>query len=192
MVKRLFDIILSLLCLVITGWIILFFYVAIILTTGQNGFFLQERIGRYGKKFTIFKLKSMADTPFGKKISPIGTFIRKYKIDEFPQFLNILIGDMSFVGPRPDVAGYYDALQGEERCLLELRPGLTGPATIKYAREEELLSGKEDPIYYNDNVIFPDKVNLNMMYYKNRSFFLDLKLLFNTFLGRLPADFAGK
>nr|WP_322626389.1 sugar transferase [uncultured Flavobacterium sp.] len=192
MIKRCFDIVLSLFCLVITGWITLFFYLVITLTTRQNGFFFQERIGRFGKRFTIFKLRSMSDMPFGKKVTSIGRFIRKYKIDEFPQFLNILIGDMSFVGPRPDIAGYYDVLQGDERCLLELRPGLTGPASIKYAREEELLSASDNPLFFNDNVLFPDKVALNMIYYKKQSFILDLQLLLYTFLGKLPADFAGK
>ena len=109
-----------------------------------------------------------------------GATLRKYKLDELPELWNVLIGDMSLVGPRPDVPGYADKLKGEERLILKLRPGVTGPASIKYANEEEILSQQKDPIKYNDEVIYPDKVRINLDYYYNQSVFRDIKLLFQT------------
>lgn len=134
----------------------------------------------------------MADTPSGKQVTGVGGFLRRSKIDELPQLLNILKGDMSFVGPRPDVPGYYDVLTGQDRCLLQLRPGLTGPASIKYANEEELLAMSKDSVYLNDKVIFPDKVRLNLIYYKKQSLWLDVKLLVCTLLRKLPKEFQDK
>lgn len=116
------------------------------------------------------------------KISPIGSFLRKYKIDELPQLLNILKGEMSFVGPRPDIEGYYDKLTGEERKILELKPGLTSEASIIYKNEEELLAKQNNPLKYNDEVLFPEKIRLNLDYYYNRSIFLDLKIILRTLL----------
>ena len=113
-------------------------------------------------------------------ISALGVFLRKSKIDELPQLYNVLVGDMSFVGPRPDVAGYYDQLQGDARTLLDLKPGITGPASLKYYNEEQLLSQQANPVHYNDTVIFPDKVRMNLDYYYNRSFIYDLKIIINT------------
>lgn len=116
------------------------------------------------------------------KISPIGSFLRKYKIDELPQLLNILKGEMSFVGPRPDIEGYYDKLTGEERKILELKPGLTSEASIIFRNEEELLAKQNNPLKYNDEVLFPEKIRLNLDYYYNRSISLDLKIILRTLL----------
>tara|TARA_B100000161_G_scaffold150219_1_gene107022 strand:- start:1452 stop:1865 length:414 start_codon:yes stop_codon:yes gene_type:complete len=115
-----------------------------------------------------------------KRITPFGAILRKYKLDELPELINVLLGDMSFVGPRPDVPGYADLLTGENRNILKLRPGITGPASIKYSNEEEILSNKENPIEYNNNVIYPDKVRLNLEYYYNNSIWLDIKIIFAT------------
>lgn len=188
MAKRLFDIFLALIGLLLTGWLILFFFIAATLSTGYNGLFRQVRIGRYGKKFTIYKLRSMKDMHDVKVVTATGRFMRKYKIDELPQLFNILEGTMSFVGPRPDLPGYYDLLQGEDRELLKIRPGLTGPASLKYANEEELLAAADDPDYLNDYVIFPDKVRINLAYQKHQSFWLDIKLIIYTMLRRQPKE----
>ncbi len=118
--------------------------------------------------------------PDGERMMKIGNFVRKTSLDELPQLLNVLQGRMSMVGPRPDIAGYYDTLEGEQRKILALKPGLTSEAALKYANEEELLSSQEHPLKYNDEVIFPDKVRMNLNYYYNRSFFSDLKLIFKT------------
>lgn len=119
----------------------------------------------------------------GITVTPLGKFLRRSKADELPQLWNVLVGEMSLVGPRPDVPGYYDGLQGEERALLQLRPGITGPASLKYANEEEILATQSNPLQYNDEVIFPDKVKINMHYLKNRSMALDIKILFLTVTG---------
>ena len=110
--------------------------------------------------------------------------LRKYKLDELPELWNVLIGDMSFVGPRPDVPGYADMLQGDDRRVLELKPGITGPASLKYRNEEEILALQDDPIKYNDEVIFPDKVKINLKYLDNWSFFEDIKIIVYTVLGK--------
>ena len=114
-------------------------------------------------------------------ISPLGRFLRKTKLDELPQLWNVLIGDMSFVGPRPDIPGYYDILEGEARKVLELKPGITSLASIKYRDEECILKTQNNPSEYNDTVLFPDKVKMNLDYYYNRSFFGDLKIILKTF-----------
>ncbi len=114
------------------------------------------------------------------RITPFGATLRKYKLDELPELWNILVGDMSFVGPRPDVPGYADKLTGNDREILKLKPGITGPASIKYANEEELLALQDDPIRYNDEVIFPDKVRINRQYLQERSFWGDLGWIWRT------------
>jgi lipopolysaccharide/colanic/teichoic acid biosynthesis glycosyltransferase len=114
------------------------------------------------------------------RITPLGAILRKYKLDELPELWNVLIGDMSFVGPRPDVPGYADKLEGEDRLILKLRPGITGPASLKYANEEDILAQVKDPIKYNDEVIFPDKVKINLDYYYHHTFIGDIKLIFQT------------
>ena len=146
--------------------------------TKSFGLFLQKRIGQFGKPFMIFKLKTMHSNT--EKVTFFGSFFRKYKIDELPQFFNVLIGNMSIVGPRPDVTGYYDALQGEDRKVLNLKPGITSLASIKYKNEEQLLLQQQNPIDYNDNIIFPDKVKMNLSYYYNQSILLDIKIILKT------------
>jgi lipopolysaccharide/colanic/teichoic acid biosynthesis glycosyltransferase len=155
-------------------------------------FFCQQRVGKDGKLFTMYKFRSMSAHHDGSSVSvagesritPLGAALRRYKIDELPELWNVLIADMSFVGPRPDVPGYADKLQGADRIILNLRPGITGPASLKYRNEEELLSTVEDPIRYNDEIIYPDKVRINRYYTENYSFADDIRMIFCTILGR--------
>lgn len=154
--------------------------------------FKQKRVGRDGRLFTMYKFRSMTVSHGGSSVSvagesritPFGAIIRKYKLDELPELWNVLIGDMSFVGPRPDVPGYADELQGRDREVLRLRPGITGPASLKYRDEEELLALQPDPQKYNDEVIFPDKVRINLYYLHHYSFIKDIEMIFCTVLGR--------
>lgn len=154
--------------------------------------FKQTRIGRHGKPFTMYKFRSMTMHHSGSSVSvkgesritPLGSVLRKYKLDELPELWNVLKGDMSLVGPRPDVPGYADKLQGDDREILRLRPGITGPASLKYRNEEELLAQQDDPQRYNDEVIFPDKTRINRAYLAHWSFGLDLKIIFCTVLGK--------
>ena len=156
-------------------------------------FFTQKRVGRYGRLFSIYKFRTMYSRQTNKspvsvlgeeRITPVGAFLRKYKLDELPELWNILKGNMSFVGPRPDVPGYADSLQGENRKILELLPGLTGPATLKYRNEEELLAMQENPKKYNDEILFPDKVRINLYYYHHPSMWNDLKIMYCTIFKR--------
>jgi lipopolysaccharide/colanic/teichoic acid biosynthesis glycosyltransferase len=117
------------------------------------------------------------------RITPLGHFLRKTKIDELPQLINVFLGQMSFVGPRPDVPGFADRLMGEDRIILSVRPGITGPATLKYREEEELLAGQDNPEKYNDEIIFPDKVRLNREYVANYSFWKDIQYIYQTIFG---------
>jgi lipopolysaccharide/colanic/teichoic acid biosynthesis glycosyltransferase len=165
--------------LLITGWFILLLILLAYIDTGK-GLFLQTRVGQYGNLFTIYKIRSMHKKD--GNISNYGKFLRGSKLDELPQLLNIVLGQMSFVGPRPDVPGYYDQLQGEARKLLELKPGFCSRAALKYFNEETLLAKQHDPLYYNDTVIFPDKVRMNLEYYYNQSFLEDLRILWKCFL----------
>lgn len=159
---------------------------------GGPAIFTQLRVGRYGRLFTIYKFRTMTVDHDGSSVSvagesritPLGAKLRKYKLDELPELWNVLKGDMSFVGPRPDIPGYADALEGDDREMLKLRPGITGPATLKYRNEEELLASVEDPQKYNDEVIFPDKVRINRYYLHHYSFWLDIKMILATVLGR--------
>ena len=155
-------------------------------------FFIQKRVGRNGTLFACHKFRSMTIGHGGSSVSvagesritPLGAKLRKYKLDELPELWDVLIGNMSFVGPRPDVPGYADKLKGDDRIILNLRPGITGPATLKYRNEEELLATVENPIKYNDEVIYPDKVRLNRYYAEHYSFIDDIKMIFCTILGR--------
>jgi lipopolysaccharide/colanic/teichoic acid biosynthesis glycosyltransferase len=154
--------------------------------------FKQQRVGRNGKLFTMYKFRSMKvahsvssiSVAGESRITPLGAVLRKYKLDELPELWNVLIGDMSFVGPRPDVPGYADLLKGRDRDILKLRPGITGPASLKYRNEEQILAQVEDPVKYNDEVIFPDKVRINLYYLENQSLWMDIKLIVCTILGR--------
>ncbi len=154
--------------------------------------FKQQRVGRYGKLFTMYKFRSMTVGHGGSSVSvagesritPLGAKLRHYKLDELPELWNVLIGDMSFVGPRPDVPGYADRLEGEAREVLKSRPGITGPASLKYRDEEDLLAGQSNPQKYNDEVIYPDKVRINRYYLHHYSFIKDIQMIFCTVLGR--------
>lgn len=193
MLKFVFDRICALLGLIILCPILLLISIAIKIKM-PNGpiLFRQKRVGRNGRYFVMYKFRSMIVNHGGSSVSvagenritPLGAKLRKYKLDELPELWNVLIGDMSFVGPRPDVPGYADKLQGIDREVLKLRPGITGPASLKYRNEEEILASVENPQQYNDDVIFPDKVRINLYYLNNYSFFTDLKIIFCTVLGR--------
>lgn len=153
--------------------------------------FTQKRVGKNGKLFTMYKFRSMTVGHGGSSVSvagesritPLGAKLRHYKLDELPELWNVLIGDMSFVGPRPDVPGYADQLKGNDRDVLKLRPGITGPASLKYRDEEDLLALQIDPQRYNDEVIFPDKVRINLYYLNHYSFIKDIQMIFCTVLG---------
>ncbi len=159
---------------------------------GGPVFYTQNRVGRHGKLFKIYKFRSMAVEHDGKsvtvagenRITPLGRVLRKFKLDELPELWNVFIGQMSFVGPRPDVPGYADELTGNDRRILELRPGITGPASLKYRNEEELLASVENPLEYNDKVIFPDKVRINLYYIDHYSFIKDIQMIICTVLGK--------
>ena len=190
-IKYLFDKIMALIGMVILFpfMLIIFIIHKIVMPKGKF-LFLQERIGQYGKPFRIYKIRTMKDdvddnnvfvtTANDKRILPFGKFLRKTKLDEIVELVNVLKGEMSLVGPRPDVAGYADKLTGEDRKILELRPGITGPASLKYINEEELLAKVDDPKKYNDEMIYPDKVKINLEYYYNRTFWGDVKIIFKT------------
>lgn len=189
--KWLFDRVLSLVGL-LALWPVLL-VVAILIKFKMPGgpvLFIQKRVGRDGKLFTMHKFRSMAVSHDGSSISvagearitPLGAMLRKYKLDELPELWDVLIGNMSFVGPRPDVPGYADQLQGNDRRILELRPGITGPASLKYRDEEELLAKVDNPVEYNDTVIFPDKVRINLFYLEHYSFMKDIQMIFCTIL----------
>ena len=159
---------------------------------GGPALFTQKRVGRHGKLFTMHKFRSMTVSHSGSSVSvagearitPLGAILRRYKLDELPELWDVLIGNMSFVGPRPDVPGYADQLKGNDRRVLELRPGITGPASLKYRDEEELLAKVENPIEYNDTVIYPDKVRINLYYLDHYSFIKDIQMIFCTVLGK--------
>ncbi len=191
-IKRGFDIVVSSVLLAAFGWVMVVGYVIATISTRQNGFFLQKRVGKDGKIFHIIKLRTMRDLPRidttvttdnDPRITKAGALLRKTKIDEFPQLINVLMGQMSLVGPRPDVPGYADKLEGEDRVILSVRPGITGPATLKYKDEERLLAMQKDPKKYNDEVIYPDKVRINREYVENYSFRKDLHYLYRTLVG---------
>ncbi|WP_311156149.1 sugar transferase [Prevotella histicola] len=199
--KWLFDKLASLFGLLFLSPILL--VVAILIKVKMPGpvLFCQKRVGQYGKLFTVYKFRSMtvkAEASVASRdsdatsiasteqnrITPLGEKLRRYKLDELPELWNVLKGDMSFVGPRPDVPGYADQLQGEERDILKLKPGITGPASLKYRNEEELLASVDNPAQYNDEVIFPDKVKLNLYYLKHYSFIKDIQMIICTVLGK--------
>lgn len=191
--KSIFDRGMSFFGLVILSPVL--FSVAVLVRLKMPGgpvIFKQQRVGQYGKLFTMYKFRSMTESHSGssvsvkgeRRITPLGARLRKYKLDELPELWNVLMGDMSFVGPRPDVPGYADKLEGESRRILFLKPGITGPASLKYRNEEELLAEQEDPQKFNDEVLFPDKVRINIEYLNNWSFWNDIKIIIYTVLGK--------
>lgn len=192
-VKRSFDLGMSLFGLLLCGWLVLLCFALASIDTRQNGFFSQARVGRNGKTFRILKIRSMrpvkdVTTTVTQKHDPritwLGSQFRRFKLDELPQLWNVLLGDMSFVGPRPDVPGFADKLEGEDRIVLSIRPGITGPASLRFKDEESLLAEQEDPEAYNRDVIFPEKVRINKEYIRNYSFRKDLGYIFTTIFGR--------
>jgi lipopolysaccharide/colanic/teichoic acid biosynthesis glycosyltransferase len=187
--KRGFDLILSMIGLLLIWWVIFLAFIIATVDTKKSGFFLQERIGLNGKGFRTIKLRTMREiegistsiTQAGdRRITPVGAFFRKTKLDELPQLINVFLGHMSFVGPRPDVPGYADRLTDRDRAILAVRPGITGPATLKYRYEEEILAKVENPDKYNDEVIYPDKVRINREYVSNYSFTGDVYYIIRT------------
>ena len=190
---------------------------------GGPAFFCQKRVGKDGRLFTCHKFRTMVVKYSGSSVSvsgdaritPLGAKLRHWKLDELPELWDVLIGNMSFVGPRPDVPGYADQLQGDDRVVLRLRPGITGPATLKYRLEDEMIadfvgkvrtgadcgialpegyekmSEQELAVWYNDTVIYPDKVRLNKYYYEHYSFWKDIEMIFATVLG-IKISFAGE
>ena len=227
MLKWIFDRVAALCGLLLIWW--LFPIVAILIKVKMPGgpvFFVQKRVGKNGKLFNCHKFRSMTVKHSGStvsvagdsRITPFGAKLRHYKIDELPGLWDVLIGNMSFVGPRPDVPGYADKLEGADRDVLKLRPGITGPATLKYRVEDEMIAdfvqqikaGKNEQVakfdslpdfssmtdqeiavWYNDNVIYPDKVRLNCYYYRNYSFIKDIQMIFDTVLGK-KIEYAGE
>ena len=211
--KYLFDRILSLFGLIILSPVMLVVAVLIRVKMGGPVLFKQERVGKDGKLFTIFKFRTMEEgqdefsiSMVGdQRILPLGIKLRKYKLDELPQLWNVLKGKMSFVGPRPDVPGYADLLQGNDREMLKLRPGITGPASLKYRNEEDLIadyvkqaktqgdtrSERDIALWFNDNVLWPDKVRINCYYASHYSFLKDIEMIFCTVLGK-KMEYAGE
>lgn len=190
--KRLFDLVAATVGLLLTGWLIALAYLLARLDTGESGFFRQTRVGKDGKLFQVIKIRTMRNDPTlhttvtasnDPRITRLGHLFRRMKIDELPQLINVLRGEMSFVGPRPDVPGFADKLTGEDRIILTVRPGITGPATLKFRDEEELLAQQDDPEAYNRDVIYPEKVRLNRQYIEQYSFKQDLYYIWCTFTG---------
>lgn len=218
--KWIFDRVAALCGLMLIWWV--FPLVSILIKVKMPGgpaFFCQKRVGKDGKLFTCHKFRTMTVKHSGSSVSvagdnritPFGAKLRHYKVDELPELWDVLIGNMSFVGPRPDVPGYADKLTGSDRDVLKLRPGITGPATLKYRVEDEMIaefveqikegkneqvakfenlpdftsmSDQEIAVWYNDNIIYPDKVHLNCYYYRNYSFLKDILMIFATVLGK--------
>lgn len=190
-IKYLFDRVFSFLGLVIVSPFLFVIFVIHKIKMPRGTFlYRQVRIGKDGKSFRIFKIRTMKDgSEEGGSVSvyddprvlPFGKWLRESKVDTLFELVNVLIGDMSFVGPRPDVPGYADKLEGDDRRILQLRPGITGPASLKYRHEDRILAQQSDPKRYNDEIIYPDKVKINLDYMDNWSFFLDIKILWKTF-----------
>lgn len=190
--KRVLDLTVATAALVVAGWLILLGAAASAIAHGGSGFFVQHRVGRHGVTFPLLKLKTMrastglettvttADDP---RITGVGRFLRTTKLDELPQFVNVLLGHMSLVGPRPDVPGFADRLTGADRIILSVAPGITGPATLAYRHEEDLLAAQDDPERYNREVIYPDKVRLNRAYVEEYAFWRDVVYLWRTLTG---------
>ena len=191
--KYIFDRLMSFLGLLFL-WPVLIIVAVLIRYNMPGGpvLFTQKRVGRHGRLFTMYKFRTMTVNHGGSSVSvagearitPLGSKLRRYKLDELPELWNVLIGDMSFVGPRPDVPGYADKLTDDDRRILYLRPGITGPASLKYRHEEELLAKVDNPQEYNDSVIYPDKIRLNLYYLDHYSFFKDFQMIICTILGK--------
>ena len=205
--KWIFDRLVSLIGLLVLWPVLLIVAVLVkVKMPGGPAFFVQKRVGKGGKLFKCHKFRTMTVKHNGStvsvagdsRITPLGAKLRHYKLDELPGLWDVLIGNMSFVGPRPDVPGYADKLQGDDRDVLKLRPGITGPATLKYRLEDEMIAeyvakkqvegdtreAQDIAVEYNDNIIYPDKVRLNCYYYRHYSFIKDIQIIFCTVLGK--------
>lgn len=185
--KSLFDYLLAIILALLTGWMIILLVIIMSIELGSFGWFSQVRIGKDGRRFQFYKIRTMylPGTSYVSKsgdanISKIGRHLRRYKLDELPQLINVLKGDMSFVGPRPDVPGFADCLEGEYKVILSVKPGITGPSSIKFRNEEFLLSRQPDPENYNKKILWPEKLKINKEYIKTRSFSKDLFYLYKT------------
>jgi lipopolysaccharide/colanic/teichoic acid biosynthesis glycosyltransferase len=175
--------------LALTSWLIVGFWLFMSVDTRSNGMFSQLRVGKDGRLFKVYKIRTMrangtllttVTVENDLRITKLGRILRRLKLDELPQLFNVLKGDMSFVGPRPDVPGYADSLSDEDRLILTVRPGITGPATLKYRDEERILASVPDPERYNEKIIFPDKVIINKNYVVNYSFRKDIEYILRT------------
>jgi len=191
-IKRGFDILLAIIGIVLTWWIMLLAWIVASIETKSNGLFRQKRIGKDAKEFWVYKIKTMypnsknsstVTVANDNRITKSGRFFRRTKIDELPQLFNVLFGSMSFVGPRPDVKGFADELEGDDRVILSIRAGITSPASIKYKNEEEILANVDNPIEYNRDVIWRDKVAINKEYIKNWSLKGDIEYIIKTIIG---------
>ena len=193
LIKYLFDRVFSFIGLIIISPFLLVVYILHKIRMPKGDFlYRQVRVGKDGRLFRIFKIRTLKDNSEAsgsvtvaddERILPFGRWLRESKVDTFLELINILIGDMSFVGPRPDVPGYADKLEGDDRIILKMRPGLTGPASIKYRHEDQILAQQADPQKYNDEIIWPDKVKINKDYYENWSLWSDVKILWKTIFG---------
>lgn len=224
--KFLFDRIVSFIALLLLWPILLIVAILVkVKMPGGPAFFVQKRVGKDGKLFKCHKFRTMipvkndeggnakkgdkgwstVSVAGDSRITPLGAKLRHYKLDELPELWDVLIGNMSFVGPRPDVPGYADKLEGDDKDVLKLRPGITGPATLKYRLEDEMIAeyvaqkqkdgdareSQEIAVEYNDKIIYPDKVRLNCYYYRNYSFIKDIQMIFCTVLGN-KMEYAGE
>lgn len=202
--KRTLDIAVSLVGSITLLWLMALAWIVASIDTRQNGLFIQTRVGRDGRPFPLLKIRTMRNvagwtstvtTGRDPRITTVGRLLRRAKLDELPQLLNVLVGHMSLVGPRPDMPGFADRLQGADRVVLSLRPGITGPATLRFRDEEALLAAQPDPERYNREVIWPEKVRLNRQYAERYAFRADLVFILRTLVpraARIPSDVAGK
>jgi lipopolysaccharide/colanic/teichoic acid biosynthesis glycosyltransferase len=190
-IKRLFDLLVSFIGMLLLWPLGILLVVVIKVTSKGPVIYSQKRIGRFGESFLCYKFRTMytgsdrfgsVTTGTDKRVTPVGRILRRFKLDELPQLWNVMIGRMSFVGPRPDVPGYADLLHGEDRLILELRPGITGPASLCFRNEEEILAKVDNPVKYNDEVIWPAKVKINADYYRKWSFWKDIGYILVTVL----------
>ena len=187
--KRLFDVLLALLLLPLILPVLVVLLILAAIDVGSFGWFQQARVGQFGKIFYMYKIRTLKAGlhtlgHLDESASIYGRFLRRTKLDELPQIFNVILGHMSFVGPRPDIQGFADVLEGEDRIILNVKPGVTGPATLKYRDEERVLKRQKDPEHYNRTIIWVDKVKINKKYVQNYSFYLDLTLILKSMLNR--------
>ena len=191
--KRAFDLVASLAGLVVLAPLLLVLAAVVRTTSPGPALFFQLRVGRHGKRFKCVKFRTMVvgaeeqgtvTAEGDPRVTAVGHFLRRTKLDELPQLWNVLAGDMSFVGPRPDVIGYADRLQGDDRRILDFRPGITGPSTLLFREEERLLAMARDPQAFNDAVVYPEKLRINLNYLETRTFWRDIGYLVSTLLPR--------